>query len=77
MPRFKVHSKLGRPFRRNGVKFDVEPQVVDSEELEWTEDQMKEFLSAETAKALFIEALEPPEDKPDIEPLHKKSKKGR
>jgi hypothetical protein len=55
MPKYKVHSKLGRPFRRLGVVFDVTPRIVDTEDLGWSPEDLAEFLRPEQSAALYIE----------------------
>lgn len=51
--RFRVHSKTGKPFRRNGITFTSEPQEIDTEG--WTPEQVDELLSPEVSEALHVE----------------------
>jgi hypothetical protein len=55
MAKYRVHSKLGRPFRRLGVVFDVTPQIIDTEQLGWSPEELAEFLRPEQGAALYIE----------------------
>lgn len=49
MPRFKVHSKTGGSFRRNGIVFTSKPQTIDTDKLGWTPQQMTEFYRSYSA----------------------------
>lgn len=55
--RFKVHTKTGRAFRRNGQTFTPEPQTVDGEKLGWTPAQIQALL---TDPSLYVEDLDGP-----------------
>lgn len=38
--KLEVYSKIGKPFRRNGVTFDTDIQVIDTTALGWSQSQV-------------------------------------
>jgi hypothetical protein len=51
---FRVHSKTGRKFRRNGITFDTSPATVEPDKLGWTEEQNK---ALRETPALHVEEM--------------------
>lgn len=69
MPKFRVNSITGKDFRRNGITFTGAPQVVDTDKLGWTEEQLKNLRSAgeggaNAGAALHVEPLDVPPGTP-------------
>jgi hypothetical protein len=60
--KFRIHSKTGRSFRRNGIVFTGEPRVVDAAELGWTTAQVAELMSTDTLHVDRLENLPPVEE---------------
>lgn len=50
--KLRVHSKIGKPFRRNGVLFGPDPTEIDTDALEWTPEQV---LNLMTTPALHVD----------------------
>jgi hypothetical protein len=52
--KFRVHSKTGKPFRRNGIAFTSEPKIVDSVDLKWSDAMVAALKETST---LYVEEL--------------------
>lgn len=55
MARLKVHSKMGRPFRRNGISWETSPRTIDTAKLGWTAAQVA---AIKADAALHVEDLD-------------------
>jgi len=64
MPQYRIRTKHGKPFRRNGVVFT--PEWFTADVSGWTEEQLREFHNAVAAGVLMYEEV--PEAMPEPEP---------
>jgi hypothetical protein len=62
--KFRVHTRHGKRFWRNGFMFEETPRVVDTDALGWTPAQLREFLSPATLGVLYVEELRDDEPVP-------------
>jgi hypothetical protein len=52
--KFRVHTKTGGKFRRNGMTFGPEPTTIDTARLGWTDQQVADL---KATPALYVEAV--------------------